>query len=104
MSSAAKSRFARALVAIKDWCRTNRHWPVLTQHAKLSSKMRGHYAYYGITGNIQQLQRYAQQVTRTWRKWLAPRTRSRRFPWDRFSAFLARHPLPRAKIIHRYAT
>jgi RNA-directed DNA polymerase len=100
----AKNRLVRALGAIKDWCRTNLHWPVLAQHAKLSAKMRGHYAYYGITGNIQQLQRYAQQVTRTWRKWLARRTRSKRFPWDRLSAFLARHPLPRAKIIHRYAT
>jgi hypothetical protein len=49
----AKSRLARALVAIKEWCRTNRHWPVLVQHAKLSAKLRGHYAYYGrgISGN-----------------------------------------------------
>src|SRR6267154_5453670 len=66
----AKSRLARALVAIKDWCRTNRHWPVLVQHAKLSAKLRGHYAYYGITGNIRQLDQYRQQVTKTWRKWL----------------------------------
>src|ERR1700681_1088665 len=39
-----------------------------------------------------------------WRKWLARRTRSKRLPWDRFNAFLARHPLPPARIVHRYAT
>jgi RNA-directed DNA polymerase len=100
----AKSRLARALTAINDWCRTNRHRPVLDQHTVLSAKLKGHYAYYAITGNMQQLQRYAQQATRNWRKWLARRTRSKRLPWDRFCAFLARHPLSAAKIIHRYAT
>ena len=98
----AKSRLARALVAIKDWCRTNRHWPLSDQYAKLSAKLRGHYAYYGITGNIRQLDRYRQQVTKTWRKWLERRTRAQRLTWARFNAFLAPHPLPRARIIHRY--
>jgi len=99
----AKSRLARALVAVKDWCRTYRHQPLLAQHARLSAKLIGHYAYYGITGNMRQLQRYLQQVTRIWKKWLERRTRSKRLPWDRFCAFLERHPLPQAKIIHRYA-
>ncbi len=100
----AKSRLARALTAINDWCRINRHRPTRDQHAVLSAKLRGHYAYYAITGNMRQLQRYAHQVARKWRKWLARRTRGARFPWDRFGAFLARHPLPAPKIIHRYAT
>jgi hypothetical protein len=78
--------------------------PVLVQHAKLSAKLRGHYAYYGITGNIRQLDQYRQQVTKTWRKWLERRTRAKRLTWARFNTFLASHPLPRAKIIHRYAT
>jgi len=100
----AKSRLARALVAVKDWCRKNRHRPILDQHALLSAKLRGHYAYYGITGNMRQIGRYALQVTKTWRKWMARRTRSKVLPWERFRAFLARHPLPPAKIIHRYTT
>jgi group II intron reverse transcriptase/maturase len=100
----AKSRLARALVAVKDWCRKNRHRPILDQHAHLSAKLRGHYAYYGITGNMRQIGRYAQQTVKTWRKWLERRTRSKALPWERFRAFLARHPLPRARIVHRYAT
>src|ERR1700752_4414005 len=63
----AKSRLARALIAINDWCRTNRHRPILDQHTVLSAKLRGHYAYYAITGNMRQLRRYALQVTRAWR-------------------------------------
>jgi len=100
----AKSRFARALLAVKSWCRANRHRPILEQLARLSAKLVGHFAYYGITGNFRRLHQYRQQGTKTWRKWLERRTRGKRLTWDRFQAFLARHPLPRARIIHRYAT
>jgi RNA-directed DNA polymerase len=100
----AKSRFARALLAIKDWCQKNRHRPMREQCAQLSAVLVGHYAYYGITGNLRRLEQYRQEVTKTWRKWLERRTRAKRFTWTRFNAFLTRHPLPRAKIIHRYVT
>jgi RNA-directed DNA polymerase len=100
----AKNRLARALVAVNDWCRDNRHRLLRWQHDRLSAKLKGHYAYYGITGNIRHVQRYRQQVTKLWRKWLERRTRSKRLTWARFNAFLARHPLPPARIIHRYAT
>jgi len=100
----AKNRLARALTAVNDWCRDNRHRPLLRQHARLSAKLVGHMAYYGRTGNIWQVGRYRQQVTKLWRKWLERRTRSKRLTWVRFNAFLVRHPLPRAMIVHRYAT
>jgi RNA-directed DNA polymerase len=99
----AKSRFARALLAVKDWCRKNRHLPIPVQQRQLSWKLDGHFGYYGITGNIQQLGRFRQQVLKTWHKWLERRTRARRLTWSRFNAILTRHPLPRARIIHRYA-
>src|SRR5262245_66568533 len=71
----AKSRYARALAAIGEWCRTNRHQPIPDQHAHLGEVMRGHYAYYGITGNFRRLSWYAYQVARTWCKWLSRRDR-----------------------------
>jgi group II intron reverse transcriptase/maturase len=99
----AKSRFARALAAVKDWCRDNRHRPMREQCARLCAVLAGHYAYYGITGNSQRLQQYRQQVVKTWRKWLESCTRAKWLTWDRFNAFLNRHPLPQARITHRYA-
>ncbi len=45
------SRFRRGLHALSDWCRVNRHLPMEEQHRTLSQKLRGHFAYYGITGN-----------------------------------------------------
>jgi hypothetical protein len=35
----------------------------------LIAMMRGHYAYYGITGNFRRLRWYADQVERIWQKW-----------------------------------
>jgi RNA-directed DNA polymerase len=99
----AKNRLARALAAVNDWCRNNRHRLLRWQHDRLSAKLQGHFAYYGITGNIRQVNRYRQQVTKLWRKWLERRTRAKRLTWARFNAFLVRHPLPRAMIVHRYA-
>ena len=99
----AKNRFARSLARVKDWCRTHRHLSSREQHAWLTAVLNGHFAYYGITGNIRQLQDFRYQVVRTWHKWLARRTRGWTFLWNTFNAFLARHPLPAARIVHRYA-
>jgi len=97
----AKSRYARALAAVSEWCRENRHKPIPKQHAHLVAMMRGHYAYYGISGNSRRVSWYADTVPRIWQKWLA--RRGSRFPWDRFKDLLKRHPLPAARTVHRYA-
>jgi RNA-directed DNA polymerase len=66
--------------------------------------MRGHYAYYGITGNFRRLRWYAYQVGRIWQKWLSRRDRGSRLLWSRFNAILKRHPLPAVRIVHQYTT
>jgi RNA-directed DNA polymerase len=98
----AKSRFARALAAVSDWCRTHRHWSIRDQHRHLSSMMRGHFAYYGVGGNSRRLRWFANQVMRLWQKWLSRRDRQNVFQWTRFNEMLKRHPLPPPKIFHPY--
>jgi RNA-directed DNA polymerase len=98
----AKNRYARALAAITAWCRIHRHQSIPDQNAHLAAMMRGHYAYYGITGNSRRIRWYAYQVERIWQKWLSRRDRKRRLNWSRFAALLKRHPLPAARIVHRY--
>jgi RNA-directed DNA polymerase len=100
----AKNRYARALAAVTDWCRINRHRPIKDQHAHLSAMMRGHYAYYGVSGNYRRLSWYANEVASIWKKWLSRRDRRKRFLWSRFSDLLKRYPLPAARIVHRYTT
>ena len=99
----AKGRFARAVAAVTDWCRENRHQPIHEQHSHLSSMLRGHYAYYGVGGNMRRLRCFAYQVERAWRKWLSRRDRRSGFRWTRFHEILRRHPLPPPRIAHPYA-
>src|SRR5215207_5728841 len=98
----AKGRYARALAGVTDWCRDNRHRPIAVQHAHLSAMMRGHYAYYGVTGNSRRVRWYAHQVVRIWQRWLSRRDRQSAYTWTRLTAFLKQRPLPPPRIVHRY--
>src|SRR4029077_14492209 len=77
----AKNRYARALTAVTAWCRVNQHQPIPDQQAHLIAMMRGHHAYYGISGNFRRLSWYAYQVARIWQKWLSWRDRGSRLHW-----------------------
>ena len=70
------------------------------QHAILSQKLRGYYAYYGITGNRVALWRFLEAVQLIWRKWLMRRKRGGRRPWNWFIQFRRRYRLPNAVAIH----
>lgn len=96
----ASNRMSRAVHRITQWCRTNRHRPLPEQHRILSQKLRGHYAYYGITGNGSALAGFHHQVREIWRKWLSRRRRSQLIPWERFERLLERYPLPSARVVH----
>jgi len=74
------------------------------QHEKLSAKLRGHYAYYGITFNIRALGRFRWAVERIWLKWLSRRSRAAHSTWAWMRSLLLRLPLPRPRIVHQYAT
>jgi RNA-directed DNA polymerase len=65
--------------------------------------MRGHFAYYGVGGNIRRLRGFAHQVARIWKKWLSRRDRGSVVLWARLNEMLKSHPLPPPKISHGYA-
>ena len=96
----AKGRFRRALQRITEWCREVRHRPIPEQHEQLVRKLRGHYGYYGITGNRYALSRFLFEVERIWRKWLSTRSWRARRNWDWFRGLLRRHPLPTPIVVH----
>lgn len=100
MRQTASKRLSRAIKNVADWCRRNRHMPVAEQHVTLSQKVRGHYAYYGITGNHRALSNFLFAIQRAWRKWLNRRNRQREMDWERFNRLLQRHPLPAVNIVH----
>jgi len=96
----AKDRYTRGLKAVGLWLKRYRHLPVAEQHATLTRKLRGHYAYYGITGNSWSLANFRYHVGCLWRKWLERRSQRGRMTWARFNALLRRFPLPPPLAVH----
>lgn len=99
----AKDRLSRSLRNVHYWCRQNRHRPVEEQWEVLCRKMKGHYAYYGVTGNYDALEAFFRGVRRRWRSWLARRSQNGQMPWWRYALLLQRLPLPRPRIMKPYA-
>ena len=94
----SKRRFNRALKTIDRWCRQSRHRSITEQHAKLSAKLKGHYNYYGVTGNSTSLSRYLWFVERSWRRWLGRRSQRGYLSWKRFRQLKEHYPLPPPRI------
>ena len=94
------SRLTRSVQAIDRWCRAHRNDRLSSQHAVLCMKLRGHDAYYGITGNAESLTKFHFLVHRTWRHWLSRRHRKRKLDWDKFNRLLKSYPLPTVRVVH----
>ena len=100
----AKDRFTRTLRRLRQWCRANMHASIEAQHAALVRKLNGHYAYFGVTSNIDALLRIAHEVKAIWRKWLSRRSQRAALSWSAMHALLRRYRLPSPRIVHRAAT
>ena len=94
------ARLSRTLQRISLWCSSHRHLPIKEQHVALSRKLRGHDAYYGITGNGRALSLLRPLVQRLWQKWLNRRSWKTALTWTRMNRLLEVFPLPPARVVH----
>ncbi|MCD6395770.1 MAG: group II intron reverse transcriptase/maturase [Planctomycetes bacterium] len=98
-------KFHQKCKEMNDWLRKIRNhkkakewWPTL------AAKLRGHYQYYGVSGNMRSLNRFYLKTLRLTRKWLNRRSQRKRFYWKGFNAYLKHYPLPRPRIAHNFYT
>jgi hypothetical protein len=96
-----RANLRRAKTAIYDWCRRHRHQPIEAQHAALGQRLRGHYNYFGVSGNFRSVLRVVAATKRAWYKWLCRRSQRKRLNWKRFVDLLRQFPLPRPRIVVR---
>jgi RNA-directed DNA polymerase len=99
----ASSRFSRALKRIAEWCRQHRHQTVREQRETLAQKLRGHFGYFGITGNSEAIARFREFVIGIWCKWLGRRSQRGWITWDRRHELLRCYPLPPARVVRPYS-
>lgn len=98
----SKKRFRRACIQLSTWLRQIRStaklkdwWPTL------QAKLRGHYQYYGISGNSRMIHCYDQIAKRLVLKWVNRRSQKVSFIWEGFNAYLRHYPLPKPCIVHK---
>src|SRR4029077_6471861 len=96
----ARGRLKRALNAMWEWCRKNRHEPITVQHQTLKQKLQGHFGYFGITGNYFSLQEFREAARKIWKQWLSRRRRDGFMSWTAFSRLEQRYAFPRARVVH----
>ena len=79
-----KSRLRRSPATLQELMRQIRHLPITDQADQINLILRGHYAYYGIAGNIRALLKVYRAVERYWRKMLRSRSRDGKVHWKVF--------------------
>ena len=80
-----------------------RHLRIREQADHLNQVLRGHYAYYGIAGNIRALQRVHRAVERYWRIMLSSRSWKGTVLWTHFQQIKQRFPILRPKLYLPYS-
>lgn len=100
-----KKRQKRAIRTMNDAIRNSRSKPIRQVWEIVALKLRGHYNYYGVSGNYIPIKMYYLKTTRLFYKWMNRRSEKRSFDWETFRIYLKRFPLPRPKITYAiYAT
>lgn len=89
------------LTAMNEWLKSVRNavtlkawWPVFR------AKVRGHYNYYGVSGNMRAMKAYSWITTKWAFKWINRRSQKHSYNWEQFLRFLKWNPLPRPRIYH----
>ena len=83
---------------LQDQMRRMRHSRLGEQVGHLNQMLRGHYAYYGIAGNMRALRQVHRAVERYWRKMLSSQSWKGEVLWEKFQRIKERFPLLRPKL------
>ena len=98
----SKKRFRRSCVAMNEWLATTRNaMPLREWWPQLIAKVRGHYAYYGVSDNGRSLYAYYRKVRLMVFKWMNRRSQRKAMSWEKFSDYEKRFPLPKPRIVHK---
>ena len=100
----SKKKFRNALLSMKIWMRGVRNISIAEWWGLLKMKLRGHYQYYGVSGNSGGINRYNQCVRLLLYKSLLRRSQRKSITWEKFTEYLKRYPLPKPLIVHDWYT
>jgi len=82
----------RNLVPTKEWWKT------------LKAKLRGHFEYYGVSGNSPSIKKFYSLALKLVHKWLNRRSQKKSMSWSKLYNYLTLYPLPQPRIKHNFYT
>jgi len=94
----ARKKFTAKLRAFKEWLKIARTMKTKELWEIAKAKLRGHYAYYGVTDNLPGIKRFGEEVKKLLFKWLNRRGKRGCLTWQKFGERLKQFPLPEPRI------
>lgn len=99
----SRKRFTRAVNSLESWLKQVRTYlPIGELWPLLQMKLRGHYQYYGVSGNFESIKDFYQLSRRLTFKWLNRRSQKKSWNWQQFSAFVQTYQLPQPKLTYAF--
>jgi RNA-directed DNA polymerase len=96
----ARKRLCRPKQSLWQWCRTKRHAPLKDQYQRLCQKLRGHFQYFGLRGNMRMREEVRRYAEKAWQYWLSRRSSKSPICWGKFQKLLPTYVLPTPRIVH----
>ena len=97
----SRKKFHKACKEMSDWLQQIRSvMSIKAWWTLLAAKLRGHYNYYGVSGNSRMVANFGYVTRRTLMKWLNRRSQRTSFVWKQMNDYLTRYPLPNPRIVH----
>lgn len=94
-----KDRLSRTLKEMNKWLKGIRNLkPLKEWWPKLETKLRGHYNYFGISGNYRCILQYYREVKHLVYKWINRRSQKKSMTCERYAKYLEYNPLPEPRI------
>ena len=93
-------RLCGSMNRVAQWCKANRHQPILHQARYLKAMLQGHYQYYGVSGNFKSVAAFYRHVIRVWHRYLSRRSQRAYIKWDKYVKILSRVRLTKPYLPH----
>jgi group II intron reverse transcriptase/maturase len=94
----SRKKFKAKLRMFKEWLKENRTLPTAELMRTVVAKLRGHYAYYGVSDNSRGIRRFAHEARMLLYLWLDRRGKRGSMTWVKFCKLLEKFPLPKPRI------
>jgi len=97
----AKKKFKQRLSEFTEWIKKHRNKRITWIFGRLNMKLRGHYNYYGVIGNMKRLLDYFNGAIRLLFKWLNRRSQRRSYNFKGFRELCKHFRVLRPKIVEK---